>query len=552
MLNINQLSASDIEQAEALLVELIQSQIPSADLTRGRVLRDLLIRPAAMFYAYNDANMAQLRNSMSLKQIAQDPTIASDEIVDGVLSNLLITRDTGANASGQLRIIISSKIVTTVDSSAAFFTNGLEYRPTQAFVGVVSQGNVVNSSSRLITQRSDGAYEFIIDVAAVAPGTEYNVSNGTRFTTTSFIPRLIDIAAASDFSGGRGYEDNETLVAKVQNGISARILSGRAHIEALLKQQFPQLVNVSVIGYGDPEMRRDAHNMFNISQGGKVDIYVRTSAPPTQEILDVTSTMFDAESKTLVFSLDIDKTAGVYDAVAIYRENETPYAFNSEDTPTLVDSLEITEKNWSFYNEASSEDFVPEITSLQEAAFSRYRTLQVKFIDPTSDLVNNETATYKVYLLKMPSVAEIQDYVNRRDVRSPGADYLVKAAIPALCYIGVSVIARDVNNVDTAAIKNAIANRVNAMGFDIGKLPASVIIDAAQGQLSSSEIIDLPISMLVKLHKPDGNVITITGVDEIEIPEIDDDETVSTRTVAFLVRPEDIDVTVKRTQAREV
>jgi len=552
MLSIKDLTKAEIDQAENLLVQLLKDSYPSLDLSRGRVLRDILIRPAALFYAYASDNMDRLRRSMSLQQISQDPTLADDTIVSGVLSNLLLERDAGSVADGSLRIIISSNVVTPIDAGAKFFANGLTFVTTRAFVGVTSAGNVVNDSSRLIVARSDNTYEFIIDVEAEAIGSEYNVAEGTRFTTDETIPRLVDIWAASDFINGRPGDDNATLAAKAQLGLAPKVMSGRVHIESFIKSKFPNVRAVSIIGFGDPEMRRDAHNIFNVSQGGKVDIYVRSEYAPVKEMITVAGALTDTVNKIFTINLTRDQAAGVYVILGVYKSGETPFVDSTNSEPTFVDSLGIENVTWSYNNVASNGEFVPDITNNAEAAFTRYSTVSIQVIEEGTALTTiNDTAEFDIYVLRMPDIAAIQDSINERSVRNPAGDYLVKAPIPAMCNIGIEVVTKDIGNVDVAAIKNAVANRVNSLGFTTGNLPASVIVDAAQGQLDKQAIINMPISMLAKITLPSGATKIVSGTDELEIPKTME-ESVSTRTVAFFVRPSDIDVAVTKANTPEV
>jgi hypothetical protein len=552
MLSLSNLTEADVTQAELALVQMLQDEFPSMDLARGRVLRELLIRPAAMFHALNEANMDELRRSMSLYDISQNPALATDDIVTSVLSNLLLTRDTGAEATGQIRIIVTDQVVTPVDSGATFTANGLEFTATQSFVGVTAANNVINTGSRLITARNDGNYEFLIDVEAVATGTEYNVAAGTRFTTTATIPRLVDAIAAGDFSGGRATEDNATLAARAQSGLSPRVLSGRSHIEALLRENFADLSAVSIIGFADSEMLRDKHNLFEMSMGGKADIYARTALSPERVLVNVTATMTDVAVKTLTIALDRDVAAGVYDALAVYRAGATPFQLQGESEPTLLDSLAILSKVWSYNATQTGDEFVPDLETASEAAFTRYRTLVMQFTDGQSTLTAGQTATYQLYLLKMPEIADIQDFVNARDRRGPATDYLVRAPIPAICSVGIKIEARNTGEVDTDAVKNAVVNAVNALGFDVGHLPGSVVIDAAQGQLTSDAVLDLPLTLVATIYMPDGTTQNITGTDELRVPDNLSDPSVSARTVGFFLRTSNVDVSVSELQTPEV
>ncbi len=545
MLAISDLDKAKIEQAELALVQFLQDEYPSLDLSKGRVLRDLLIRPAALFHALNEENMDRLRRSMSIQQISQDPTLANDDIVDGVLSNLLVDRDDGAAAAGQIRVIIDDLITTPVDSAAIFTSDSLQFQATRAFVGVTALSNVVGTSSRLITKRADGNYEFLVDVQALATGTEYNVAAGTRFTVSPSIPNLIDLQSAVDFAGGRVTEDNAALVDRVQDGLSPSALAGRSHIEALLRENYEDLSDLSIIGFGDVEMRRDSHNLFSVSNGGKVDIYARTAVAPEKTLITATCTMLNQTVKQLSVTLTRDTMAGVYDVLAVYREGQEPFTADGATEPSLVDGLDLDAKLWTLNNTQTGDEFVPDIFTSGEGAFTRYRQMVLTFTDPLSTLTNGQTATYQIYLLKMPDIASIQDFINDRRRRSPATDYLVRAPIPALCTFGISVAARVTGEVDADAIKAAVVSRINALGFSIGHLPGSVVIDAAQGQLSTDAVLDLPLNMQALMYLPDGTNRTINGTDELRVPDNITDAQVSARTVGWFARTADVDVSVR-------
>jgi len=181
---INDLSPADIVQAEQFLTTWIQEEYPSMDLSEGRVLRDLLIRPAALFHVLNATDMDNLRRSMSLKAIEEDPTLADDDIVDGILSNYRVTRDAGAKSSGYVSIIISSLRTTTVPAGTVFTSGTLTFVTTSPYIGVTTSAAVVTAQEKLITARTDGTYVFTIPAEASAIGADYNIRMGTRFTVS--------------------------------------------------------------------------------------------------------------------------------------------------------------------------------------------------------------------------------------------------------------------------------------------------------------------------------------------------------------------------------
>ena len=540
-LQLTDLPTGAIDQAEAVLLEMLKTEYPSMDLAPGRVLRDLLLRPAAMMYALNAANMDNLRKSMSILDIANDPSLADPAIVDSVLSNLMITRNEGGIATGSLTIILTSKVMTPISISTVFTSNGLTFTPTQAFTGVTTSAALTNASSRLISTRSDGYYEFTIDITATAAGSSYNLAAGSRFTTTGSINGMVDLVAQSDMTGGSDVETNSELVIKAQNGLSAHVLSGRAHVEALLKENFSTIQQCSITGFGDAEMERDRHNLFGVSYGGKADIWLQTATRPQQQVVNVTATMTDAAAKTFTATLTRDQFAGGYAVLAMYRYNASPFVLTGESTPTFLDSLPIVSQVKTL-DISSTGEFVPSLFDVSEGSFSRYCAVTVTFTDTASTLSVGQTATYSAYVLYMPDIAAVQTFVNSRARRGPASDYLVRGAIPVMVSVGLKVVSESATTVDTNSIKSAIANAVNGMTFSVGKLPSSVIIDAAHSQLATGQYVKMPISLVGKAYLPDDTTKTIQGINELVLT--DDDPAVSANTVRYFTSAYDINVAV--------
>jgi hypothetical protein len=141
-INVNnwlELDSDQISAAEDFLVDFLAAKDPSLDLTESSVLRQILVRPAAIFYALNQENIDRIRQSSSLKAINANPTLADDDIVDNVLSNYLITRKAGASAAGQARIILKANKFTPVTDSTVFSANWITFRPVRSFSGVTQR-----------------------------------------------------------------------------------------------------------------------------------------------------------------------------------------------------------------------------------------------------------------------------------------------------------------------------------------------------------------------------------------------------------------------------
>lgn len=535
---INDLTEEQIQSAEQLLIDFLQTSYPSMDLTSGRVLRDLLIRPAAIFHAMDQENMTRLRQSMSLLEVEANPEIADETTVDAIMSNYRITRDTGSKTTGNVVIVIESNVTTAIPTGTVFTSNGLNYVTTAPYVGVTTSDAVIDTSDRLIVARADGAFSFTVPVEAESAGSQYTVKAAARFTVNPTPPGLVDAFAAADFTTGTDTETNTELITRFKEALSPQVLSGRVHINALLKELVPTTLDTSIVGFGDEEMIRDRHNIFQVSHGGKADIYVRTLKYPQTVAVTKTATLVSKSTKTWQVAITRNDAPGFYFVQYVKPEGSTDAA--AFEITSEVRGLDLTSPN---------DEFVPDITNQTEGAYSRYQTAVIQFIDTVTDVTslteNVSTQDYDVYVTYIPYVATIQDDFNDRSRRNPQADYLVRAAVPATVSVNLTVSYSNLDETpDEAAIQTAVADRVNALMFAFGKLPASVIHDAAHSVLSGPTVeVVSPIDINCSIRRPDGTIIRARSGNEIDIPDLPA-YGVTSRTTVFYLDPADVDVTL--------
>lgn len=550
---IDTLDPTLVAQAESFLVSFLQESYPSLDLTEGRVLRNLLIRPAALFHALNQTNMDNLRKSMSLLEIEKDPALASINSVDAVLSNFRVTRNQGTRAQGQVTIVISNLLATTIEASTVFEALGLRYAPLTTYVGVTTQEAVTSDQSRLIVARSDGTFAFTVQVEAADVGEQYQLKRGTRFALDPVPPGFIDAFATDDFSDGTNTETNEELINRFKLGISQPVFSGRIQIENLLRTNVPGMQQVSIIGFGDAEMIRDRHNIFSTSHGGKADLYCRTTAVPVETRLIKEATLIDAEAQLWQLSIDRDDAPGFYTIESILPEND------ADDQGSLEIASEVRGLDLS----AAFGEFVPDVQNLVEGGFSRYQTAVLRFVDPNTPASSSSSSSsssaaptkrkYKVRVLALPSIKQLQELSVDRNNRNPQADYLVRAPIPVFCTVSMRVLYRSgVEAPDPAKIQLEVAARVNALGFAMGQLPASVIYDAAHNVMAKNgTTVVTPIDIRGLLLKPGGGSVQLASTARLVVPNLPE-ETISQRTAVFYLNPNDIDIVVEKVETLPV
>ena len=539
---ITDLDPTAIAQAEALLIEFLKPQYPSLDLSEGRVLRNLLIRPAAIFHVLNQTNIEALQNSQSMLTVSADPASADPAIVDQILANYRITRNPGAQATGTVTIIIANLLTTPVAQNASFVAGGLTFTTLSAFVGVVTSAAVLSSQQRLITKRTDGTYSFIIDVTAADVGEQYNIKHNTRFDSVSpEPPGMIDAVAASDFTGGSSAETNAQLVERFKLALSPQVFSGRINIESLLKNEFPLMKAISIIGFGDAEMIRDRHNIFSISTGGKADLYFRSQATPETIAVTKSAVLIDKATKTWQLAIDREAAPGFY-AVTGVRLPTTPATAASYEITNEVRGLNLT---------PDTDEFVPDIANLVEGGGSRYQTAVIQFSDTDTDVSaltpNVSKQDYVVSILYMPQIKDVQVVASNRSVRNPQADYLIRAPVPAFAAVTLKVAYTDeVDAPDVDTIKRGVADRVNGINFALGQLPASVIHDAVYDAAGETGIMVIsPVDLSCRILKPGGGFVDLRSADGLVIPNLPA-EAVSSRTVNFFMTVDDVDVELQK------
>jgi hypothetical protein len=526
-----------VSQAEEYLANFLQEQYPSRDFSEGRVIRDVVVNMAALLTGLNRTDVQELLDSFSPLVIAQDPAKANPDIVDAVYENYGVSRYEGNKASGNLAIIIDDLLTTSVPDTTVFTANGLNYVVTQAYIGVTTADAVVTSAERLIEQRPDGKYVFTVPVVAEEVGESYRAVRGTRFTSSPSIVGAIDIEAAADFEGGTDEETNAELVERTQQGIAPKVFSGRAQVAALFQDQYPALVNISQVGLGDPEMLRDRDNIFAMSTGGRADLYVQTADTPEEVVVVKTCTYLG--NNRWQATIDRDDAPGFYLINAVVENNNTAFS-GSLQINSETRGLDLTAET----------DWVHEVEGMVQGAYSRYQTAVVQFTDPSTDsgTAVGATALYDFYITRLPDVKTLHDLTIDRSRRPQNGDYLVRAAVPAFAYVSLEVRYRPTTAApDVNAIKQAIASRINALGFKIGRLPMALIIDAAQGAVEGGGSYTFtPINMYAEIFPPDtvpDGKITLVDVNELTIPNLPA-RGVSQRTTVFYMPVSAINVIV--------
>jgi hypothetical protein len=532
--SIDDVDQEAVDNQSATLTQLLQEYIPEADLKRG-LLHDYVLHLSAIMSAVAQTNVKRITDSLSLKQIQADPTLADTDLVDNVLSNWGVVRITGAPATGQVTIALSERMTVVIPSNSVFTIAGRTFETTTVFAARTSSTDVISPTDKLLTA-SGSLWVFTIDVQDTANGASGNVKRGTPVTVSQPPPKFSTAYVEADFTGGVDDETNAQLMARLPSGLSAKLWGGRGNVDAMVRYQFPETIDLSVIGFGDPEMQRDKHLLWPGSSGGRADIYVRTSRAPLSLSISKTAALVSKVGAvgTWQFTLSRNDCPGFYEVEKILTAAQA----------TTASGFQPSSDGRSYDLTDDQAGLLPDVTTAAEASYSYFQTATIQFADTVTDaggLSLGATASYKVILRCMPLVKDIQNFLRDRDYGSSLGDALVKAVTP--CFVSATMtltVPRGTATVDTSALQQKVADAINTLGFT-GRLAGSQavkpVVDAyPQGSVTA-------VTLTGRLRRPDGTTLNLVGADSISIPD-EPSKTVTGRTVGFLCSPTDVAITV--------
>ena len=530
-----------VKQHEEIIRTVLENEYKTADFSKGTVLYDLVVRPQAMYLALQYKNADTLTKSNSLLEISRNPEIASEQIVDAVLSNYRVTRTPGNKASGSINIVMTNNTTTPIPSGSAFYYGTLRFVTKTSFVGVPSQALVSRPTDRLIRPVGD-FWEFTIEVEADQTGSEYQVTQGTSFSAEVPPPGYVRTYSAYDFSPGSTAETNEELIEKLARGASGKTMSSRLNIEALLFEEFPLLSHTSVVGSGQPDMVRSKSGLFNINYGGKADIYVQSEIRPRIVRVRKTAMFMSPTNMSWIMTFPRDTVPGVYKIQRIVPVGGIPEGIDECGDP-YPGSLEPASVVRTVNSSPLSNGFSPTISRPEEAAFSSFQELSCTFYDPYTkydDLVPGQTiAEYDVDVLIMRDILDMQLYVTDPERSAFRYDDVVRPPMACMVSCNLLVKAPAGTHVNTAAISAAVVDVINRSGFS-NELSSSIIYAAAQDQLPRTGRVMSPIDMLGEIMMPTNEISRFVRSSTVLRVPVDHSLSMSADTVMFFANPDDI------------
>lgn len=239
--------------ATADLVQLLISQIneldPTIDTSIGSNVRDLLINPISTLLTDYQSEHDQILNNLSLR----DPSGLTEQELDAIGANFLVTRREGNYHTGTIKIFFNSAIPFSIPVNTRFIqpTTGFEYETTGPYT--------ITRAAMLTNLDSNGFYSTAdIPVRSVKRISAGALNQGAVLSAKSLTsPQPARVEVTTDIVGGTLRESNSSFYNRIKTSVLTSSLASADIIESQVKAESSAIEFVDVVGAGSPYMKRD-------------------------------------------------------------------------------------------------------------------------------------------------------------------------------------------------------------------------------------------------------------------------------------------------------
>ncbi len=386
-------------------------------------------------------------NSMSLSQM-------SGTQLDDFATMFFVTRPTQTYVTVQIQIYLPIQSSSGVEPLTVQTTD--EFRTSQNSVFYPVQDYIfaygsLPTTTIVVGGGSLGGISTVVYCATIlASSTSANsqvLANSITSTSLTYTLGILGVNNPSASSVPLPAETDSEFKATIQNTLTLRNNINPSSIITNLTNAFP-FATFQPIGYGDPEMQRDiavAAQYWSGHFGGMTDIYVNAQLVPA--IFSPTPANVTLLPGNIGYQFEMQAYKG-FDWSAL--DTSTPNSLqllpwtllDSSNLPTLplvlLDSVSISNSNISITNDVDGRPKYkievypdPGLSSFgKNYRYSQYENLLVKIYCTASSgtLPSNPTITLNYQTL--PSIADMQAFINNDNNRVMCSNTLVKSFIP--------------------------------------------------------------------------------------------------------------------------
>lgn len=301
-----------------LIVQQLLEFDPNFEVGAGTAISGLMIEPLSIILQpiVDELTVAQASKSILTILESSDPDAFPEDLVDALASNEFVERQPGQIFSDVERLRFFSPQAFSSPRGTLIWRGPAGQRYTNS--------EAVSVTKSEMTLLQEGSLYFVdIPILALEEGSSFNVAAGS---ITSMEAEPVGVASMTNRFGsaaGRDRETNTELIDRIKVAVTVRALVTGRGIIVTLTENFTSIVEITPIGFEDPEMMRDI--VYNVHIGGNVDVYVKTAA-------------FVSGQKD-VFNLRIDttrRTAGSSTVVASVANQDYALAHQSLDNTSVT------------------------------------------------------------------------------------------------------------------------------------------------------------------------------------------------------------------------
>lgn len=229
---------------EAFYEALMLERLPGVDVSPLSAFRNLLMQALAVL---SEPLRREVQSTRITKSLLNAESMTRDE-VNALLANFFTELREGTTATGIVRMYFTAPQSVTVSAGTQFLTG-----TNLAFLPASVQSI---SAIQMSFQQEGSLFYFDVNVQAESTGPAYSVA---RDSITRVLGVLGAVRVRNPARMSTAFADESKLdgVARAQQGITTRNLITAPGIAYVLPNAFGWITSPSVVGAGDPEMRRD-------------------------------------------------------------------------------------------------------------------------------------------------------------------------------------------------------------------------------------------------------------------------------------------------------
>lgn len=404
------------QMVESYITNTIRENHPEIDSTPGSVLYDMMISPLISVLTPFIETINKYELSTDL---VNAPYMTEDELDKVGENNYFIKRNAGSKAVGTVSFSVT-EILPGNDFKIPIGTivatsDGVRYRTTVDY-------SISSAEALVYYNNTTFLYELPVAAEAVDIGSEYNVEAGRIvIIETLFDSKCVGVTNNTAFTGGKEKESNESYVARIKDFYTNNFLGTISGYENIVKNNFPEVKDIRVVGFRDKFMHRDVGQyempdgtMYEGNIGGKVDIYIKGANIEEETVsMEVTNGRKKLNNSIIIENADWDNMKTI---VVKESDLEMLYSdFNMADIKiihTLVENNEDVSGNPYAYVEVSEEVITQ--NNLEN------ETLVVVYdykMDKNSDTIYRSVESFKIapmeYMLESPIVNAMISLTNK-------------------------------------------------------------------------------------------------------------------------------------------